>query len=299
MFNRERFIRRCLDSVLTQAMTDYELIVVDDASTDGSVDVVKTYGDQVHLIQLSHNMGVLAARATGVDRAAGHWMLFLDSDDELVTNALTSIQRRVTGLPDDIMSALFRCRLDNGRISPDPMPSPAVFDYENYLRFLNATLHREHEFLHCVRASCLAQIPRPDSRLEDLYGFDFQKRFKSYVFADIARLYHQDSNGQLSKRALVDPISDPVFSRDRAVMLERLLNIHGAAMRQFAPALYHQYASQLATLQFLLGRRHFGMQYSMKALQARPWQARSWAIPILGMCGLIRVVRAMRVSILS
>ena len=66
-WNREDTIARCLDSILAQRFTDYEILVVDDGSTDGTADIVRSYDDlRVHRIQHDRNRGSYAARATAI-----------------------------------------------------------------------------------------------------------------------------------------------------------------------------------------------------------------------------------------
>jgi len=80
-YNRERYVVRAIDSVLGQKYTDYEVIVVDDGSTDGTKDKLRIYGDTIKYVY-QHNSGVSAARNRGIQLAAGKWLAFLDSDDE-------------------------------------------------------------------------------------------------------------------------------------------------------------------------------------------------------------------------
>lgn len=79
-YNRESLIAATLESVFAQRFTDYEVIVVDDESKDGTVSVVNRFGDRVKLIQ-QKNGGPGKARNTGVDAATGTYLAFLDSDD--------------------------------------------------------------------------------------------------------------------------------------------------------------------------------------------------------------------------
>ncbi len=82
VYNRADTIGQALSSVLVQTFDDYEIIVVDDGSTDGSADVVQNLGsDKVRLIRCSENRGAAAARNIGVAAAAGRYFAFLDSDD--------------------------------------------------------------------------------------------------------------------------------------------------------------------------------------------------------------------------
>lgn len=88
LYNKEAIVKRSIQSVLNQSFQDFELIIVDDGSTDNSVSIVKTiYDDRVTLIQQS-NRGPSAARNTGTRYAKGEWIIFLDADDEMYENAL-------------------------------------------------------------------------------------------------------------------------------------------------------------------------------------------------------------------
>jgi len=79
-YNRALCLGDAIDSVLSQSFKDYELIVVDDESHDGTDEVVKAYGEDVTLIR-QENSGASAARNAGIRAAKGGWVAFLDSDD--------------------------------------------------------------------------------------------------------------------------------------------------------------------------------------------------------------------------
>jgi glycosyltransferase involved in cell wall biosynthesis len=80
LHNRARDVGAAIDSVLAQDHGSYEVVVVDDGSTDGSPDVVRRYGDQVRLIERP-NGGVGAARNTGIAAARGEYLAYCDTDD--------------------------------------------------------------------------------------------------------------------------------------------------------------------------------------------------------------------------
>ena len=79
-FNRAHCLERAIDSVLDQTFRDYELIVVDDGSTDHTADLLKRYDDSLKSIH-QQNRGVSAARNTGIRAARGELIALLDSDD--------------------------------------------------------------------------------------------------------------------------------------------------------------------------------------------------------------------------
>lgn len=79
-YNRAKFVTKAIDSVLAQTYSDYEIIVVDDGSTDNTREVLGPYMDKIIYIY-QENAGVSAARNTGIRVASGQWIAFLDSDD--------------------------------------------------------------------------------------------------------------------------------------------------------------------------------------------------------------------------
>ena len=89
IYNAENYLRRCVDSILNQEYTDFELLLVNDGSTDASGDICEEYGDQdprVIVIQ-KENTGVSDSRNRALDRARGQYLQFLDSDDWITPDA--------------------------------------------------------------------------------------------------------------------------------------------------------------------------------------------------------------------
>ena len=90
-YNRARCLPRALESVLSQDYADWEIIVVDDGSTDATDAILKKYTDpRIRVVKHSVNRGVGAAKNTGLDHVQGEWFTILDSDDEMASGALTA-----------------------------------------------------------------------------------------------------------------------------------------------------------------------------------------------------------------
>ena len=99
LYNKARHIERALTSVLAQKMPAYEILVIDDGSTDGSGDIVaQQFGDQVKLIRQT-NQGVAHARNTGIANATGAYIAFLDADDEWSPHFLSEITDLIFEFP--------------------------------------------------------------------------------------------------------------------------------------------------------------------------------------------------------
>lgn len=82
LYNKQNYIAATLQSVLAQTFTDFEIIIVNDVSTDNSVDVVKTFSDKrIRIINHSVNSGLSATRNTGIKNSEASFVAFLDADD--------------------------------------------------------------------------------------------------------------------------------------------------------------------------------------------------------------------------
>ena len=83
VYNAEKTIARCIDSVLEQTYQDFEILLIDDGSTDGGGEICKTYADKDNRVRYikKENGGVSTARNRGIDEAKGKYLSFIDSDD--------------------------------------------------------------------------------------------------------------------------------------------------------------------------------------------------------------------------
>ena len=90
VYNTESYLRECIESILRQSYTDFEVLLVDDGSTDDSGAICDEYAKKDNRIKVIHtkNMGVSSARNIGLDNAIGNWIIFADADDELYKDAL-------------------------------------------------------------------------------------------------------------------------------------------------------------------------------------------------------------------
>ncbi|MCL2218649.1 MAG: glycosyltransferase [Chitinispirillia bacterium] len=90
VYNTEKYLRKCLDSILAQTLSDFECILIDDGSRDDSPAICDEYAQKDERIKVIHqkNSGASAARNAGLDIAHGEWITFVDSDDWINKNYL-------------------------------------------------------------------------------------------------------------------------------------------------------------------------------------------------------------------
>ena len=93
VYNVEKYLRECLDSVLNQSFDDLEIICVNDGSTDNSLNILKEYHKKDARIKIitQENKGLSSARNTGLEQSTGNYIYFIDSDDYIENNALSEV----------------------------------------------------------------------------------------------------------------------------------------------------------------------------------------------------------------
>ena len=98
VYNAEHTIIETLDSIRNQTFTDFEVIIINDGSTDNSLTLLKDYisSDQRFQLIIQNNAGVSVARNTGLDNVKGEWVCFIDSDDLISANYLASLANKIS-----------------------------------------------------------------------------------------------------------------------------------------------------------------------------------------------------------
>lgn len=108
VYNVEKYVRRCIDSILTQSYKNFELILIDDGSTDMSGKICDTYLQQDERIKVIHqkNGGLSAARNAGIEVATGDYVTFIDSDDYIAQEYLLVLLNGIKKFKADISMCL-------------------------------------------------------------------------------------------------------------------------------------------------------------------------------------------------
>ena len=145
LFNKEQYIERTLQSILAQTFADYELIVVDDGSTDQSYNIARqTIGQDNPSRQIirQENSGVAAARNKGAALAKGEYVCFLDSDDWWEPTFLEEISKLIAGYPEAGLYGTAFYLVKNGQQRPAPIGFDKAFTkgYINYCTTYAKTL---------------------------------------------------------------------------------------------------------------------------------------------------------------
>nr|WP_231129448.1 glycosyltransferase [Bifidobacterium choloepi] len=132
VYNQERYLPDILVSILNQTFQNFEVIVVDDGSTDGSAEIIRHFADmheQFILLSHSTNQGLPTARNSGIDRARGDWITFIDPDDYVVDDYLEHLADFAVEAPTADIISTDAFSDDNGVVRREHFLSgPVHFD---------------------------------------------------------------------------------------------------------------------------------------------------------------------------
>lgn len=140
IYNAENVIERCVDSIVKQDYKDFEIILVNDGSTDNSLNVCNTLSKQDSRIKVFNksNGGVSSARNLGLDKASGEWIAFVDADDYVSSNYLSAVQ---DSQADIILLESEFLNNDGSVYKKYSIPQLCSKTKDEYISFLSKNLH--------------------------------------------------------------------------------------------------------------------------------------------------------------
>ena len=201
VYNSIEYLRRCVDSVLGQSFTDYEVLLIDDGSTDGSSYVCDEYAgryDHVTVIHQQHG-GVSSACNRGIDNAVGEYLMFCDSDDYVEPDWMETLFRYIEQNPDlFVFSAFYKDDCD--RSQPfrlkDASPDKRFSSDEYYYMYTNGFFAYRWNCVYLRNTVVNNQIRFQEnvSLGEDiLFNIEYLKQCLGYMYID-KPLYHWVNN---------------------------------------------------------------------------------------------------------
>lgn len=225
IYNVEKYLAQCLDSVIAQNFENFEVICVDDVSQDGSIRIVAEYlnlDQRFRLITHKKNLGLPGARNSGIDASNGDYLFFLDSDDWIAPHTLSLLYDLCRQDQADIaMGGILKCEDDTGRCYPGNHTGYMTEEFHAVTVFekpeINSAVISCNKLIQSrfIKKNDLKFSPEP-RRFEDMltYKWYFSGARVSHK-PDITYFYRQRSS-QASNGSIMQ-------SQDLLVMRDRLL----------------------------------------------------------------------------
>ncbi len=244
-FNRAHTLPRALDSVLAQDWQDWEVVIVDDGSSDDTRAVVARYTDpRIRLVSHDVNRGVTAAKNTGFDHCRGEWIAALDSDDALAPEALSTMMRVLRDVDPTLDAISCNCvDSSTGRFSGHGWERDQYITLEGWLSDTRG------EFWGMFRTRILGKH-RFDERLagrESVLWTRIHENARWYYIHQGLRIYYTDGADQLTRTKLFS--ANPRQYRSFVVLTEEATD-YLDKLRRWSPRQYGDVMSAAAT-QFL------------------------------------------------
>lgn len=180
MYNSDKTIRRCIESILRQTYSNFELIIVNDGSTDTGISICNelAVADKRIILLNKQNAGAAAARNDGLRLSSGSWVTFVDADDWLEPNTFEILQEHLEVNPDVI---LFNAYIDNGNESNI-----------NYY-FDNRTILFQKEKKSQVQLQCISRLPKRENNPQYMHcGASWGKLFKKCLIDNTGLFFDEE-----------------------------------------------------------------------------------------------------------
>ena len=183
-FNNEKFLSQAIDSVLQQPYSNFELLVIDDGSTDGSLEILRGYGDSIRYMS-TENRGAAAARNLGILSSKGSLIAFIDSDDLWIPGKLS---KQVSKLMDEDLDLVY-CHVQE----IDARNNPGKIKFARFKGNCNKVFIENPSVAVIVGGMSTAIIRRELLALSGIFDtrvpaptedWDFLRRFCNYARVD-------------------------------------------------------------------------------------------------------------------
>lgn len=290
VWNRKGYILRSIQSVLNQDGNDFEVVVFDDGSSDGTFELISTIKDpRVRVGRSSVNRGVNHARNQAIKMAKGEWVIMVDSDDQLCAGSLDIIREDIKRLGSNANLLFYGTKdKETQKLQSFAMKSEIEISYEDFIRHKKAG----GELLPVVRRD----IIKSESYQEDMMAFE------GYLWLAILRKYDgwvhnigllevgKETNNRLSSL-----IMKPGNLKKRIYSYKKFLAQYGEDFRKYNPQRYLYYRSILSVLYFANGQNKEGKAYLR---ESRDGKLRAMDLMIRGLSCLgtwpFRLILALR-----
>ncbi|MCL8535274.1 glycosyltransferase family 2 protein [Chryseobacterium gallinarum] len=269
-YNRSDLIERAIKSILNQTYSNFEMIIVDDASKDNTSEIVNKYinDSRIKFIQLSTNKGVNVARNIGIANISpdAGAVTFLDSDDEFFPDALEKMRKTLDSHPQ-INSFRFGVKYDNDILASNNSYVNKIIDFNNFIKDIFVI----GEWVCTYRISIINNGFKYN---EDVNAFEIISYIglalheKQFFSPDFVRIYHTGHESISNEKM------SPLKIENALKAYTIILNLYGEHIARVNKKIYGRYLYIISYFYMLNGQKKKGIEYNFKGLKYSPFDLR-------------------------
>ena len=267
VWNRESCIERCISSVLSQSFDNFEHIIVDDCSTDKTVEIIQSVrNDRVKLIQHEYNRGVCPARGTGTKQARADWLIYLDSDWTLKPEALLVFCDCIRRVSDEVGIIGARLQIDNGEIWPTIIPQGEI-GYIDWLKWKQkCTQDGGSDYLSCRRKEAVNTYPWPEINVyEAQIEYRILQKWNAFFIDNVLGTEYLTTENSISRsRSLRSLMKRKDVASLHSQNNCECIEVFGSDLKEYAPSLYAATLFSAIYWSFLAKDRYKGIKLAVQ-----------------------------------
>lgn len=212
LYNKEKYIENAIKSILNQTFTDFEVLIVNDCSTDKSVAIASEFlSEKVQLIHHEKNSGLAATRNTGIKKATSNYVTFLDADDLWKPHFLEKIFQLIQNFPEaKIFATNYEEIWDKVIKKPHNELTSSVKHYSGYINFFKTNI-KQGLYNHgsvCLHKEVYEKVGYYNENIQLSQDLDFNIRANySYKLAydnSVQMSYFMQTDNQLTRSSIVN-----------------------------------------------------------------------------------------------
>ena len=219
VYNGEKYINECFDTIVNQTFQNFEAIIIDDGSTDNCLKICNEYADKYpgkFKVYYKENGGLISARRAAIERATGEYSIFLDSDDKLEVNCLEVLYETINKSKADMVIYSYTYFDNNGVTKPAKriFENGTFFDNKKQLyELLYSDSVLNSLWTKAIKTKILQSDPTDysvyykynmsEDLLQSLYPITYSKRI---VYIDASLYYYRYNNTSISRNYSYDTI---------------------------------------------------------------------------------------------
>lgn len=207
IYNSEKYLNRCIDSILNQSYRNLEIILIDDGSIDNSFEVCKKYSNIDNRIKIVHkkNEGVSSARNIGLNMAKGEWISFIDSDDYIEKEMYEKLYKNALKNDAEISTCVLKYRTIEDKVI-NPFKGKLVLDEINS----SVDLMKKIYYSDFMNSLCVCMCT---------------KLYKKYIFENLRFINGIYEDDEISTRILINNYKIAILNEPLYIYVQNLNSI--------------------------------------------------------------------------